>query len=93
MQRLILDRLAPCLSWLEDLGAPVLIRETGNPLTTGARFAPRPTVAALSEDVAASGGRVCLGAALAGLVQDSRGRVTGVRVLSDEGRRTRRLTP
>src|SRR5918994_3498947 len=88
LQRLILDRLAPCLSWLEELGAPVLIRETGNPLTTGARFAPRPTVAALSEEVAASGGRVCLGAALDGLVQDGRGRVTGVRVLSDEGRRT-----
>ena len=88
LQRLILDRLAPCLSWLEELGAPVLIRETGNPLTTGARFAPRPTVAALSEEVAASGGRVCLGAALDGLVQDGRGRVRGVRVLSDEGRRT-----
>jgi len=28
------------LEWLESLGAPVLERETGNPLTTGARFDP-----------------------------------------------------
>ncbi|MFL6059238.1 MAG: FAD-dependent oxidoreductase, partial [Rubrobacteraceae bacterium] len=58
LQRLILDRLGTSLSWLEDLGAPGLSRETGIPLTVGARFEPYPTVTALSERIAASGGRV-----------------------------------
>jgi fumarate reductase flavoprotein subunit len=88
LQRLILDRLESGLSWLEGLGAPVLARETGNPLTFGVRFAPGPTVAALSERISASGGRVFLGAALEGLGQDSRGRVDGVRVTSADGRWT-----
>src|SRR5215208_4301730 len=82
LQRLILDRLGTGLSWLEDLGAPVLSRETGNPLTVGARFEPSPTVTALSERIAASGGRVFPGTALQSLVRDARGRVQGVRVVS-----------
>ena len=82
LQRLILDRLGTSLSWLEDLGAPVLSRETGNPLTVGARFDPSPTVTALSERIAASGGRVFPGTALQSLVRDARGRVQGVRVVS-----------
>jgi succinate dehydrogenase/fumarate reductase flavoprotein subunit len=76
------------LSWLEDLGAPLLTRETGNPLTVGARFAPGPTVAVLSDRIAASGGRVLLGAALEGLVQGARGQITGVRAASAEERWT-----
>jgi fumarate reductase flavoprotein subunit len=82
LQRLILDRLGTGLSWLEDLGAPVLSRETGNPLTIGARFEPGPTVTALSNRIAASGGRVFLGAALESLAWDARGHVEGVRVVS-----------
>jgi succinate dehydrogenase/fumarate reductase flavoprotein subunit len=38
LQRLVFDRLDVGLEWLESLGAPVLERETGNPLTTGVRF-------------------------------------------------------
>src|SRR5215813_13396893 len=38
LQRLVFDRLDEGLEWLESLGAPVLERETGNPLTTGVRF-------------------------------------------------------
>src|SRR5215208_737106 len=40
LQRLVFDRLDVGLEWLESLGAPVLERETGNPLTTGVRFDP-----------------------------------------------------
>jgi fumarate reductase flavoprotein subunit len=82
LQRLILDRLGTGLTWLEDLGAPVLSRETGNPLTVGARFEPGPTVTALSGSIPAYGGRVFPGAALENLALDARGRVEGVRVIS-----------
>ena len=40
LQRLVFDRLDEGLEWLESLGAPVLARETGNPLTIGVRFDP-----------------------------------------------------
>jgi fumarate reductase flavoprotein subunit len=38
LQRLVFDRLDEGVEWLESLGARVLERETGNPLTTGVRF-------------------------------------------------------
>ncbi|HKG43745.1 MAG TPA: FAD-binding protein [Gaiellaceae bacterium] len=38
LQRLVFDRLDDALEWLESLGAPVIERETGNPLTRGVRF-------------------------------------------------------
>ncbi len=38
LQRLVFDGLDESLDWLESLGAPVLARETGNPLTSGRRF-------------------------------------------------------
>lgn len=38
LQRVVYDRLDAALAWLEELGAPVLERETGNPLTSGWRF-------------------------------------------------------
>jgi succinate dehydrogenase/fumarate reductase flavoprotein subunit len=38
LQRLVFERLDEGLAWLEALGAPVLERQTGNPLTIGARF-------------------------------------------------------
>jgi fumarate reductase flavoprotein subunit len=84
LQQLILNRLEPGLSWLEDLGVPALTRETGNRLTVGARFDPAHTVAVLLDGIAASGGRVFLGAALEGLALDGRGCVGGVRVTTAE---------
>ena len=37
LQRLILERLGSDLTWLEGAGGVLLSRETGNPLTFGAR--------------------------------------------------------
>jgi succinate dehydrogenase/fumarate reductase flavoprotein subunit len=47
LQRLVFDRLDEGLECLESLGAPVLERETGNPLTTGVRFDPAGLTEAL----------------------------------------------
>jgi fumarate reductase flavoprotein subunit len=41
LQRLVFDRLDGDLAWLESLGAAVVERDTGNPLTTGVRFDTR----------------------------------------------------
>jgi succinate dehydrogenase/fumarate reductase flavoprotein subunit len=49
LQRLLFERLDDDLSWLESLGAPVVLRETGNELTTGVRFAPEGLTAVLAE--------------------------------------------
>jgi succinate dehydrogenase/fumarate reductase flavoprotein subunit len=49
LQRLLYERLDGDLAWLESLGAPVTERDTGNPLTTGARFDPEGLTAALVE--------------------------------------------
>jgi fumarate reductase flavoprotein subunit len=84
LQRLILEQLEPGLEWLEYRGVPTLTRETGNPLTIGARLDPERTVVALADRTAASGGRILLGAALDGLVQDPGGRIAGVRVTSHQ---------
>ncbi|HEX2045747.1 MAG TPA: FAD-dependent oxidoreductase [Gaiellaceae bacterium] len=48
LQRVVWERLDDALAWLERIGAPVLARETGNPLTTGLRFEPRGLTAALA---------------------------------------------
>ncbi len=90
LQQLLLNRLEPGLSWLEDLGAPALTRETGNRLTFGARLDPAHTVAVLLDGIAALGGRVFLGAALEGLALSPRGCVGGVRVTTAEERWTER---
>jgi fumarate reductase flavoprotein subunit len=58
LQRLLFERLDDDLSWLESLGAPVVERETGNPLTSGTRFEPQGLTGAL---VAAAGGTVSSG--------------------------------
>ena len=50
LQRLIWERLDAALGWLEEQGAPVVARETGNPRTTGTRFEPAGVVAALAAD-------------------------------------------
>jgi fumarate reductase flavoprotein subunit len=41
LQRVVWEGLDDALAWLEGLGAEVVTRETGNPLTTGARFDTR----------------------------------------------------
>ena len=51
LQRLIVERFDGALDWLEAQGVELLTRETGNPLTVGARFDPRQAVAALAHDV------------------------------------------
>ncbi len=53
LQRLLFERLDEDLCWLESLGAPVVERETGNPLTRGSRFDPEGLTSAL---VTAAGG-------------------------------------
>jgi succinate dehydrogenase/fumarate reductase flavoprotein subunit len=58
LQRLVFERLDDDLRWLESLGAPVVERDTGNPLTTGLRFDPAGLTSAL---VAAVRGRLRLG--------------------------------
>src|SRR5918992_1906093 len=40
LQRLVYERLDDDLAWLESLGVSVLARETGNPVTAGARVDP-----------------------------------------------------
>ena len=47
LQALVFERLDADLAWLERLGAPVVERGTGNPLTTGARFDPEGLTRAL----------------------------------------------
>jgi succinate dehydrogenase/fumarate reductase flavoprotein subunit len=51
LQRVVWEGLDDALAWLESLGAPVVARGTGNPLTTGVRFDPRGLTEALAKDV------------------------------------------
>lgn len=51
LQRVVWERLDDAIAWLESRGAPVVWRETGNPLTVGKRFEPRGIVEALAGDV------------------------------------------
>jgi len=48
LQRLVWDGLPESLAWLEGLGAPVLERETRNPLTEGMRFDTHGITSALA---------------------------------------------
>jgi len=48
LQRVVWEGLDEALAWLESLGAPVVTRDTGNPLTTGTRFDPRGLTEALA---------------------------------------------
>ena len=57
LQRLVHQRLDDALDWLEQLGAPVVERATGNPLTVGRRFDPQ----GLTEALARASGEVQLG--------------------------------
>jgi fumarate reductase flavoprotein subunit len=47
LQRRIVEELDEALDWLEELGAPVLERTTGNERTVGRRFAPQGLTEAL----------------------------------------------
>ena len=60
LQRLLFERLEDDIDWLESLGAPVVERETGNPLTTGARLDPHGLTAALVEAAGGIAGGVRL---------------------------------
>lgn len=51
LQRVIVERFDDGLDWLEAAGVELLTRETGNPLTVGARFDPRRATEALAADV------------------------------------------
>ena len=48
LQRLVHERLDGDLRWLEELGARVIERVTGNPATVGVRFSPPSLVRALA---------------------------------------------
>ena len=63
LQRVVWEGLDDALAWLEALGAPVVARETGNPLTTGLRFDP----AGLTEALVRRAGELRLGEPLAAL--------------------------
>src|SRR2546421_295603 len=58
LQLAMFENLDADLRWLESLGARVVARETGNPLTTGARFDPESLTAKLIE---AAGAEVRVG--------------------------------
>jgi NADPH-dependent 2,4-dienoyl-CoA reductase/sulfur reductase-like enzyme len=47
----IVEQFDDALDWLESLGVELLTRETGNPLTVGARFHPKQLVGALGRDI------------------------------------------
>src|ERR1700747_2647815 len=49
LQRLIWERLADSLRWLESRGAEPVWRDTENPLTTGRRYEPRALTRLLAE--------------------------------------------
>lgn len=66
LQRLVYDRLDEALAWLEELGAPVLERETGNPLTSGWRFQTQ----GLTDALVARAGDVRFGSPLSELPGD-----------------------
>jgi succinate dehydrogenase/fumarate reductase flavoprotein subunit len=57
LQRLVWERLDDGLAWLESVGAPVVTRETGNPLTVGVRLEPR----GLTDTLVRAAGGVRLG--------------------------------
>ncbi len=90
LQELILRDLERGIHWLETHDVPVLARDTGNPLTFGARLDPLESVAALERDIRARGGRLETGTSLVGLMIDEDGAVVGARVRSASGERVKR---
>lgn len=66
LQRVVHERLDSALGWLEELGAPVLERETGNPLTSGWKFQTQ----GLTDTLVVRAGDVRLGEPLRSLPGD-----------------------
>lgn len=48
LQERVVERLDTDVAWLESLGAPVVTRDTANPITVGVRFDPPGLTAALA---------------------------------------------
>ena len=88
LQKLLLQRLGADIDWLEGIGATAITRETGNPLTFGARFDPDQQVAGLTDRIAASGGQILKSATLDGSVEGPKGSIGGVRVVLGKRRWT-----
>lgn len=65
-QRLVFDELGEGIRWLESLGAPVITRETRNPLTCGVRFDTR----GLTDALVAAAGDIELGTQITELPSD-----------------------
>jgi succinate dehydrogenase/fumarate reductase flavoprotein subunit len=57
LQRVVWEQLDDGIAWLESLGAPVVLHETGNPRTVGKRFDPH----GLTDTLARAAGEVRLG--------------------------------
>jgi succinate dehydrogenase/fumarate reductase flavoprotein subunit len=57
LQRVVWEHLDEGIAWLEALGAPVVLHETGNPRTVGKRFDPR----GLTDALVRAAGEVRLG--------------------------------
>jgi succinate dehydrogenase/fumarate reductase flavoprotein subunit len=57
LQRVVWEQLDDGIAWLESLGAPVVLHETGNPRTVGKRFDPR----GLTDTLVRAAGQVRLG--------------------------------
>ena len=57
LQRVVWEQLDDGIAWLEALGAPVVLHETGNPRTLGKRFDPR----GLTDTLVRAAGEVRLG--------------------------------
>jgi succinate dehydrogenase/fumarate reductase flavoprotein subunit len=51
LARTLVEQFDEALDWLESLGVELLTRDTGNPLTAGARFDPKQVVEVLARDV------------------------------------------
>jgi succinate dehydrogenase/fumarate reductase flavoprotein subunit len=62
LQNLVWERLDDALDWLERLGAPVITRDTENPLTTGRLFETR----GLTDVLVGAAGNIRLGQLVAG---------------------------
>ncbi len=58
LQRVIVERLDEALEWLEELGAPILERDTGNPRTIGKRFDTRGLTETLVRGIGADSVRL-----------------------------------
>jgi succinate dehydrogenase/fumarate reductase flavoprotein subunit len=85
LQELVLRNLEADIRWLEEHGVPILARETGNPLTFGARLDPQGTIPALVRSISVRGGHLEAGGSLAGLQMDGEGAVVGARVRTSSG--------